>query len=136
MKTKSKPLHVSWLGYAATFSALLSFSCTDVLLIWYIKPPKLNASCSKILRESSPYHMVHEPLLEEANQSQGLLLHPQRQKVQLEACDPIFKAILVERTMLLQAHVINQQHPLLHHWVQQPRVVVFSASSVEVVVMS
>jgi cysteinyl-tRNA synthetase len=34
--------------------------------------------------------------------SQGLLLHPQRQKVQLEACDPIFKAILVERTMLLQ----------------------------------
>jgi hypothetical protein len=52
------------------------------------------------------------------------------------ACDPIFKAILVERTVVLQTRVINQQHPLQHQWVQQPRVVVFSASSVEVVVMS
>ena len=66
----------------------------------------------------------------------SLLLHPQQQKVQLEACDPIFKAILVERTVLLQTRVINQPHPLQHQWVQQPRVVVFSASSVEVVVMS
>jgi hypothetical protein len=47
--------------------------------------------------------MVHEPWLDEANQSQGLLLHPQQQKVQLEACNPIFKVVLVERTMLLQA---------------------------------
>jgi hypothetical protein len=68
--------------------------------------------------------------------TQGLLLHPQHQKVQLEACDPIFKAILVERTLLLHSRVQNQQHPLLHQWVQQPRVVVFSASSVEVMVMS
>jgi hypothetical protein len=37
---------------------------------------------------------------------------------------------------VLQSWVLNQQHPLLHQWVQQPRVVVFSASSVEVVVMS
>jgi hypothetical protein len=48
-------------GLSAAFSALLSFSRTDVLLIWYIKPPKLNAGCSKMLREASPYHMVHEP---------------------------------------------------------------------------
>jgi hypothetical protein len=56
-----EPLHVSWLGYTATFNVLLSFSRTKVLLIWYIKPPKLNASCNMMLRAPSPCHMVHEP---------------------------------------------------------------------------
>jgi energy-converting hydrogenase Eha subunit C len=58
MKIKSKLLHVFWLGDIAIFSALLSFSCTVILLIWYIKQPKLNANCSKMLRAASPCHMV------------------------------------------------------------------------------
>ena len=37
---------------------IVEFSHTDILLIWYIKPPKLNANCNKILRAASLCHLA------------------------------------------------------------------------------
>jgi hypothetical protein len=103
MKIKSKPLHVSWLGYIAIYSALLSFRCTVILLIWHIKQPRLNANCSKMVRVANPCHLVRGLHLEEASQSQSFLLHRQLQKVHLEANIPMFKVFLVGTTLLPQA---------------------------------
>ena len=127
-------MHVSWLGYIAISSTLLSFSHTVILLIWYIKQLKLNVNCSKMLRIASPCHMARGLCQEEASQSRGLLLHPHQRKAQVETYVLMCMVSLEGRMLLPKAWALNHQHPPLLQWVLQPRVVGFNASSVEVVV--
>jgi len=54
---------------------IVEFQPYHHLRIWYIKQPKLNVNCSKMLRAASPCHLVRGISLEEANQSQNLLLN-------------------------------------------------------------